>query len=167
VNVRGDDWKVGDIVLMASNEARNRAMHGDFVAVDPIAKRVVSVLSRNRRPFVATLSTADAEHMQQMSTSLSGQRWLVIVPMDPRLPKMRMNTRLGPLLIGMRFIAALDDWPVDSLHPTAHYIRTLGPAMDLATESSAILVETGLDDHEKVIVLFLFFLLNIEQERHP
>jgi len=141
-----DESRVAHLVL-CTKEARGRAMHGDVVYADPVRKRVVGVVERNARPLVATLTVAEAERVA--ATSAAAAQWVVVAPMDARLPLMRVKTRLAGALVGARFVCKVDEWPDDSAHPSAHYLGALGPAMDLETESSALLIETGLDGHAK------------------
>ena len=60
--------------------------------------RVVAVLSREERHYVATIED-DVAQLREGSTAA-----LLAVPMDARLPKMRLRTRRGPALAGRRLV---------------------------------------------------------------
>ena len=100
--------------------------------------QVVAVLSWEERHYVATIED-DVAQLREGSTAA-----LLAVPMDARVPKMRLRTRRGPALAGRRLVLALDGWSADSTYPSAHVVRELGPAGDVDVESEAILVECDL-----------------------
>jgi len=130
--------------LIFSSESTNRAVHGDEVAV--YSDRIVRVIQRNWRPYVVSLSREDNERLLTRS-ALNATRALMCVPLDPRIPKIRLVSRQGHVLQGQRFVVAIDEWPSDSHWPKGHYMRMLGPIGDPGAESAAILVETGLETH--------------------
>ena len=43
-----------------------------------------------------------------------------------------------------RVIVRLDSWPVSSMYPNGHFVRSLGPIGELETEISALMVENSL-----------------------
>uniref|UniRef100_A0A7S2RTJ9 DIS3-like exonuclease 1 n=1 Tax=Mucochytrium quahogii TaxID=96639 RepID=A0A7S2RTJ9_9STRA len=128
-----------------STDKCNRAIHGDVVVVSDGS--VVSLVKRNWRPYVVTLSPSDRE--RAMNTNMNTSVNLVCIPLDPRIPKIRISSRIAKSFVGQRFVVCIDDWDVSSRYPSGHYVHTLGPIGDIATESLAILVETGLDKHLK------------------
>jgi Dis3-like cold-shock domain 2 (CSD2) len=63
-----------------------------------------------------------------------GRLWqeaVICVPMDRRLPLMRLRSRRLRDLLGQRFVVRLDEWPAGSAYPAAHLVRVLGPLNDL------------------------------------
>lgn len=135
-------------VLQAS---RNRAIHGDLVVAELLPEeqwespsyivrnwdeeadgdagakkssnryptgRIVGVLMRNQRTLVAVIQPAEGT-----AAKMDKQ---IFVPMDYRLPKVRIVTRQADALKDVRVALRIDNWPVDSMHPNGHYLRTLG-----------------------------------------
>ncbi|KAG0244576.1 DIS3 mitotic control [Actinomortierella wolfii] len=97
--------------------------------------RVVGIISRNWRPYVATL--------QEGAEKESGSFHLVL-PLDPVIPKIRIRHHQPGVLAHQRIVVRIDSWPVDSQYPNGHFVRRLGPAHDLDTEVTAILIEHGI-----------------------
>ncbi|KAF9396058.1 DIS3 mitotic control [Podila verticillata] len=170
--IRGDS-NIGEIVIVGS-ENRNRAVHGDVVVVELLNKaswvapsthisynpeeihtagdddeevshhrlrevkptgRVVGVISRNWQPYVATL--------QEGSEKDSGSFHLVL-PLNAVIPKIRIRHHDAKVLANQRIVVRIDSWPIHSQYPNGHYVRSLGPAHNLDTEISAILIEHGI-----------------------
>lgn len=100
--------------------------------------RVVGVMERTERQYVATIE-------DDVSTLREGATVAVLaIPMDLRIPKLRIRTRKATAMNGCRLVCAIDDWSIDSTYPAAHVVRVLGPIGDVDVESEAILVECGL-----------------------
>ena len=82
----------------------------------------------------------------------SGVRsWELLAPMDVKLPRLRLATRQATALAGQRLLVALDagSWPRDARHPTARYLSTVGPAMDVETEVRCVMINTGVFAHTR------------------
>ncbi|KAG0024231.1 DIS3 mitotic control [Entomortierella chlamydospora] len=97
--------------------------------------RVVGVISRNWQPYVATL--------QEGSEKESGSFHLVL-PLNPVIPKIRIRHHDAKVLANQRIVVRIDSWPANSQYPNGHYVRSIGPAHELDTEISAILIEHGI-----------------------
>ncbi|KAG0269219.1 DIS3 mitotic control [Actinomortierella ambigua] len=97
--------------------------------------RVVGIVTRNWRSYVATL--------QEGAENESGAFHLVL-PLDPVIPKIRIRHQSPKALAHQRIVVRIDSWPVDSQYPNGHFVRRLGPAHDLDTEVTAILIEHGI-----------------------
>ncbi|KAF9355520.1 DIS3 mitotic control [Mortierella sp. AD094] len=97
--------------------------------------RVVGVMSRNWQPYVATL--------QEGSEKESGSFHLVL-PLNPVIPKIRIRHHDPKVLANQRIVVRIDSWPANSQYPNGHYVRSIGPAHELDTEISAILIEHGI-----------------------
>ncbi|KAG0210280.1 DIS3 mitotic control [Mortierella sp. NVP41] len=97
--------------------------------------RVVGIISRNWQPYVATL--------QEGSEKEAGSFHLVL-PLNPIIPKIRIRHHDSKVLANQRIVVRIDSWPVNSQYPNGHYVRSIGPAHDLDTEISAILIEHGI-----------------------
>ncbi|KAL3693434.1 hypothetical protein R1sor_007085 [Riccia sorocarpa] len=105
---------------------------------------VVGILQRVQRDYVACLAQEDEDYLSQ---SLSSRREnFLCVPMDRRIPMVRLNTRFTERLVGQRFVIRIDRWDQDSRVPSGHFVRLLGPIGDLDTEIMALMVENGISD---------------------
>ena len=103
----------------------------------PTAK-VVGVLKRNWRQYVGTVDSSS------VGTSASqGRRAqaIFLLPMDKRIPKIRIRTRQAEELIGKRILATIDSWDRDTRYPVGHYVRSLGQLETKEAETEALLLE--------------------------
>jgi exosome complex exonuclease DIS3/RRP44 len=103
----------------------------------PTAK-VVGVIKRNWRQYVG--------HIDQSSVSQSTQQGrkqdtVFVIPMDKKIPKIRLRTRQVAELVGKRILIAIDAWDRSSRHPSGHFIRSLGELETKAAETEALLLE--------------------------
>lgn len=103
----------------------------------PTAK-VVGVIKRNWRQYVG--------HIDQSSVSQSSQQGrkqdsVFVVPMDKKIPKIRLRTRQVAELVGKRILVTIDAWDRGSRHPTGHFVRSLGELETKAAETEALLLE--------------------------
>ena len=162
----------GRDVFVPSRELQNRALHGDVVAVEELSSekwvsdakdvyaseaawessagktgtiptgRVVAVLRRNPRHYVATI----LEHKDPVAASQDGSHALA-VPLNPRLPKIRIRTSQATALIGHRLVVVIDGWDGSSTYPDGHYVDDLGPCGLLDTELRALMVDKQMTTH--------------------
>ncbi|THC92537.1 hypothetical protein EYZ11_007990 [Aspergillus tanneri] len=103
----------------------------------PTAK-VVGVMKRNWRQYVG--------HVDSGSTGVhtsSGRRQqnLFVLPMDKKVPKIKVRTRQAAELLGQRILVTIDAWDRDSRYPTGHFIRSLGALETKGAETEALLLE--------------------------
>ncbi|KAK3310404.1 uncharacterized protein B0T15DRAFT_36852 [Chaetomium strumarium] len=103
----------------------------------PTAK-VVGVVKRNWRQYVG--------HIDQSSVSQSSQQGrkqdtVFVIPMDRKIPKIRLRTRQVAELVGKRILVTIDAWDRNSRHPTGHFVRSLGELETKAAETEALLLE--------------------------
>ncbi|KAJ0410130.1 hypothetical protein ATCC90586_001615 [Pythium insidiosum] len=98
---------------------------------------VVGVLQRASQFIVATVLA---------STVAPGDDVALAIPMDVRLPKIRIRSQRMDALLDRRLKVVIDHWAFDSLYPSGHYTAVLGAAGELATELSAILVRHDIDE---------------------
>ncbi|AEO54131.1 hypothetical protein MYCTH_2296319 [Thermothelomyces thermophilus ATCC 42464] len=100
--------------------------------------RVVGVVKRNWRQYVG--------HIDQSSVSQSAQQGrkqdtVFVIPMDRKIPKIRLRTRQVAELVGKRILVAIDAWDRSSRHPIGHFVRSLGELETKAAETEALLLE--------------------------
>ena len=98
--------------------------------------RVVGVVRRNWRQYVGVINSGS-------NTIVQSQRQAVVflMPMDKRIPKIRIRTRQAADLLGKRVVATIDAWDRDSRYPVGHFIRTLGELETKEAETEALLLE--------------------------
>ena len=113
-------------------EAANAENDSYNPTVPPVpTARVVSVYHPTRRSFVATM----------IDTPNAGDGAVLVVPMDVRIPKIRIRTRSWQRYVGMRLRVDIVDWEADSYYPAGLCQQILGPIGDLETEIQALLIE--------------------------
>ncbi|KAK6865145.1 exosome complex exonuclease dis3 [Apiospora arundinis] len=118
-------------------EVKKTQSTGTEGRAQPTAK-VVGVIKRNWRQYVG--------HVDQSSVSQSAkqgrkQESVFLVPMDKKIPKIRIRTRQAGELLGKRILVTIDSWERDSRHPIGHFVRSLGELETKAAETEALLLE--------------------------
>ena len=93
--------------------------------------RVVAIQRPSRRLYVCTL----------IDSPSSSDSMLMVVPMDIRIPKIRISSRSWSRLQQKRFIVEVDSWDVSSNYPTGHVTQILGDVGDMETEILCLLWE--------------------------
>ncbi len=95
---------------------------------------VVGIIKRGWHPIAATLQP-----------DVLSPLWVVAIPIDPRLPKLRLQTQQEQLLKGKTIVVAFDAWEPTSRYPTGHYVRTLGETGDKNVEAEALCIDHEVD----------------------
>ncbi|DAZ98034.1 TPA: hypothetical protein N0F65_004524 [Lagenidium giganteum] len=98
--------------------------------------RVVGIIQRNWRKYCGSLEPPRSATAVQSSSGSC-----LFVPIDRKIPKIRIHTRQQETLMDKRILVAIDSWPADSKYPVGHYVRTLGVIGDKETETSVLLIE--------------------------
>ncbi|KAJ0402400.1 hypothetical protein P43SY_004109 [Pythium insidiosum] len=98
--------------------------------------KVVGIVQRNWRKYCGSLEPPRSA----AAAPTSSTSWLV-VPVDRRVPKIKIQTRQAETLMDKRLLVAIDAWPADSKYPLGHYVKTLGRIGDKETETSVLLIE--------------------------
>ena len=114
-------------------EVRRAHIAGGEAKAQPTCK-VVGVVKRNWRQLVGTIDAAPGTTGQRQTT-------VFLVPMDKRIPKIRIRTRQIDELVGKRILATIDSWDRDTRYPVGHYIRSLGELETKDAETEALLLE--------------------------
>jgi exoribonuclease R len=96
--------------------------------------RVVAIVQESRRQFVATM----------VNTPMNDESACLVVPMDVRIPKIRIKTSGWQRFVGNRLLVQVDSWDVDSTFPSGHCVDILGPIADLETEIACLLKENQI-----------------------
>jgi exosome complex exonuclease DIS3/RRP44 len=100
--------------------------------------RIVGIIKRNWRQYVG--------HVDSSSTSFQSnagrrQQTVFVLPMDKRIPKIRIRTRQAAELLGQRILVTVDSWDRDSRYPSGHFVRSLGELETKGAETEALLLE--------------------------
>lgn len=140
-NENADDEEDASEAIVTENE--RKLLQGEVkkahqassdTRAQPTAK-IVGVMKRNWRQLVGTIDPGSA------SGSGNRQTTVFLLPMDKKIPKIRMRTRQVDELIGKRIVATIDSWERDSRYPIGHYIRSLGELETKEAETEALLLE--------------------------
>jgi exosome complex exonuclease DIS3/RRP44 len=100
--------------------------------------RVVGMIKRGWRQYVGHV---DAGSTGSQAASGRRQQTVFVLPMDKKVPKIRVRTRQAGDLIGQRILVTIDTWDRDSRYPTGHFIRSLGELETKGAETEALLLE--------------------------
>ncbi|KAJ5815006.1 hypothetical protein N7474_006783 [Penicillium riverlandense] len=103
----------------------------------PTAK-VVGVIKRSWRQYVGHV---DSNSTGSQAASGRRQQTIFVLPMDKRVPKIRVRTRQAGDLLGQRILVTIDSWSRDSRYPSGHFIRSLGELETKGAETEALLLE--------------------------
>jgi hypothetical protein len=93
--------------------------------------RVVAIVNRSRRRFVATMVDAP----------LNDESSCLVIPMDIRIPRIRLRTNGWRKFVNKRLLIEVDGWVIGSAYPHGRCIDILGAIADLETEISCLLTE--------------------------
>lgn len=133
-------------ILIQSKINQNRAIDGDTVVVELLPEseylvvnneafptgKIVSILKSPTRIICGTI--------QEPPNITNDWQYVIVVPMDSNLPKIRIRTRQVQQLLGARVQVSIDGWNSNSKYPYGHYIATIGYSGDIHTESEVILL---------------------------
>lgn len=104
----------------------------------------------NRRPYVCTVD----------SYSITKKEYFIIfihsflaVPMDIRIPKIRVISSNGSLLVGERIVVIIDEFLENTFYPIGHFTRVLGKIGDSSTEIYSLCIE------HQVFIIIMYYKL--------
>ncbi|KAL3428037.1 RNB domain-containing protein [Phlyctema vagabunda] len=119
------------------DEVRKVHKHSTEGRAQPTA-RVVGVIKRNWRQYVGHI---DESSVSQSAKQSRKQQMVFLIPMDKRIPKIRVRTRQAGEILGKRVLVTIDSWNRDSRHPVGHFVRSLGDLETKGAETEALLLE--------------------------
>eukprot|EP00736_Rhodelphis_marinus_P013737 Rmarinus@m.21213 len=99
---------------------------------------VVGIIKRNWRPYCGTLRLKGMEVQDNQTSSV------LFLPIDRRIPKIRIQTRQGEALKDKRIVVVIDSWSLTSRYPDGHYVRTIGSVGDKEAETEVLLLENDV-----------------------
>nr|XP_016853552.1 PREDICTED: LOW QUALITY PROTEIN: DIS3-like exonuclease 1 [Anolis carolinensis] len=173
VRLQGSGNKEKDLttdVLIHGTRARNRAIHGDVVAVELLPrsewKGRTAALCENEAEDKAAGEAAGEPMPTGRVVGLLQKNWrdfvatfpsqeesqshgkaaqkVLVTPWDYRIPKIRISTHQAEALQDFRVVVRIDSWESTSLYPNGHFVRVLGRIGDLESEIQTILVENSI-----------------------
>ncbi|KAE9980909.1 hypothetical protein BLS_008099 [Venturia inaequalis] len=100
--------------------------------------RVAGVIKRNWRQYVGHV---DKESVRSSVKQSRAQQTVFVIPMDKRIPKIRVRTRQAGELLGKRVLITIDSWDRESRYPVGHFVRSLGELESKGAETEALLLE--------------------------
>jgi hypothetical protein len=104
----------------------------DDIGIPPVpSARVVCILESSHRVYVATM----------IDVPSNDESAVLVVPMDIRIPKIRVHTKSWRRFVEQRLLVEIDGWDTTSNYPAGRCIQLLGPIADLETEVSSLLHE--------------------------
>lgn len=113
--------------------------HGKSVEGKPQpTARVVGIIKRNWRQYVGHV---DRDSVKSSAKQSRAQQTVFLVPMDKRVPKIRIRTRQAGELLGKRLLVTIDSWDRESRYPVGHFVRSLGELETKGAETEALLLE--------------------------
>ncbi|RYO98530.1 hypothetical protein DL764_007065 [Monosporascus ibericus] len=141
-NENADADEGGDIITEKERRALQEEVKrtqglGTEGQPQPTAK-VVGVIKRNWRQYVGHV---DPSSVSQSAKQGRKQESVFLIPMDKKVPKIRIRTRQVGELLGKRILVTIDSWDRESRHPVGHFVRSLGELESKAAETEALLLE--------------------------
>ncbi|KAK9809126.1 hypothetical protein WJX72_009740 [[Myrmecia] bisecta] len=106
--------------------------------------QVVSIVQRADKSIVVCVSDEDERALTARAGAERSEA-VLCVPLDRRLPKIRVRSRQWSRLRGQRFVVRLDAWARTSSYPTGHFVTALGPLNDMKAETDAVLIKCGIE----------------------
>ncbi|KGL77635.1 DIS3-like exonuclease 1, partial [Tinamus guttatus] len=157
-------------VLIYGAKARNRAIHGDVVAVELLPShewkgRTVALCENETEDKTPADTTGDPmptgkvigiiqrnwrdyvvtfPSKEDSQTQGKNAQKILVTPWDYRIPKIRISTHQAETLQDYRVVVRIDSWESTSLYPNGHFVRVLGRIGDLEGEIATILVENSI-----------------------
>ncbi|KAG5988550.1 hypothetical protein E4U43_004715 [Claviceps pusilla] len=133
------DDLVSDKEIKALQEQAKRTHKSSSESQPQPTARVVGVIKRNWRQYVGHIDPSSAS--KAGSSQGRKQDSVFLIPMDKKIPKIRLRTRQVSELLGKRLLVTIDAWERDSRHPVGHFVRSLGELETKAAETEALLLE--------------------------
>jgi exosome complex exonuclease DIS3/RRP44 len=116
-----------------------KAAHGKSSEGQPQpTARVVGVIKRNWRQYVGHIDKDSVRTSNKQTRALQS---VFLIPMDKRVPKIRLRTRQAGELLGKRVLVTIDSWDRDGRYPSGHFVRSLGDLENKGAETEALLLE--------------------------
>jgi exosome complex exonuclease DIS3/RRP44 len=153
-------------IKVVGKQNMNRAIHGDEVFVDLVEERRSDELlpdgdgtaTKARKaavdgaePFGKMVGISERKNRRIIGTidphsvSGSGPQNVLVLPVDRRIPMVRIRTSQVEELTNKRLGVEIDFWGRTSNYPSGHYYSRLGEVGDRESEIESILISQGID----------------------
>lgn len=96
--------------------------------------KVVGVVRRSARTYCGSID-------RKTIRPDAGSQAVLVIPLDRRMPRVRIRTSNATSLATQRIVVAIDGWERTSRNPHGHLVRVLGVAGERSTETQVILLE--------------------------
>lgn len=141
-NAENDDESAEAVVTVQEQRALQdevKRAHGKVAEGKPQpTAKVVGIVKRNWRQYVGHV---DRDSVRSEAKQSRAQQTVFLIPMDKRIPKIKVRTRQAGELIGKRVLVTIDSWDRESRYPIGHFIRSLGELETKGAETEALLLE--------------------------
>ena len=94
--------------------------------------KVVGIINRNWRQYCGSVDEASLH---------SKSEYVLVIPVDSKLPKIRIRTRQLDSIKDQRIVVGIDSWDQFSNYPNGHLVKVIGPIGDKDTETKVLLHE--------------------------
>lgn len=143
VGQNGSTYGVHENPILIGDDEEEHENHPVTVIHGVIKGEVVGIIQRAQRDYVACLD--ETEEVAVSVFNSRRQEQLLCVPMDQRIPLVRVASSQRSRLLGQRFVIRIDGWDSGSKLPRGHIVRILGPIGDISAENMALLVENDIN----------------------
>lgn len=163
-----------DIVLIQGYENMNRSIDGDIVAIEILPKEKwksssLTIISRENEDKTEENKKIEEKYSKTSEKpcgkviGIIKRNWrtycgsidenstperVYFLPIDKRIPKIKIQTKQYQELIGKRISVVIDSWDINSRYPQGHYTGIIGNIGDPNTESKVILLEYDIPHYE-------------------
>lgn len=140
----GDDDYDENLALNIQNTVKNTETENNCLVTlsenSNLTGRIVGILNRNWGEYCGSLIPINSgDDRFNICNNTSTRQHRIFVPIDPKIPKIIIHTKLSSTLENQRLVVVIDEWECSSFYPTGHIVGILGKAGDLETETSVIL----------------------------
>ncbi|KYQ92675.1 putative exoribonuclease [Tieghemostelium lacteum] len=138
------EWQAPSTVILLENdgveEDDDAVVKDSLVSKKQPTGKIVGIVKRNWKPYCGAVDFRGDATSQ-------GLHFLTFVPIDKRIPRIRIKSRQVSNIVGKRIVVAIDQWDRNSKFPTGHFVKDLGPLGDKETESKVLLLQFDIPHH--------------------
>jgi len=136
-----EQWKLpSSCILELENEDENSTAMDEDAREGAIPTGVVvGVLRRNWRPCCGAVETTSLQE---------GDATALVLPVDKRIPKIRVRSRRLAALVGKKLVVTIDGWEIGSRYPNGHVVKEIGDGGDKGVETEVLLIENEIPNRK-------------------
>lgn len=136
-----EKWKSSSVAIITRENEENEEIQKleekySKISTNKPCGKVVGIIKRNWRTYCGSIdenSTSDR---------------IYFLPIDKRIPKIKIQSKQFNELVGKRISVVIDSWNINSRYPEGHYTGIIGNIGDPNTESKVILLEFDIPHYE-------------------